>query len=564
MKRLRWQILVVVITLLVVGVLLLTQAPTLNPLSQTLPQPASGGIYTEGVVGSFGRLNPLFDLNNLVDRDVDRLLFGSLFRFDSRGLPQVDLAESWGSTPDGTIYNVTIRANANWHDGQPVTTDDVIFTLSLLRSEYSSFPADVRSLWDEVDVARLSDKTIKFTLPEPFVPFLEYLTFGLLPAHLLQNTPADQLASSGFNINPVGNGPYRFDHLMVEDGTVKGVVLVVSENYHGAKPFIEQIVFRYYTSAQDAMEAYHAGEVLGINQITTDILPEALAESNLSLFSARLPRFSLILFNLKNAETPFLQDKNIRRALLLGLNRQWLVDTYLDSQAVVADSPILPGTWAYYNGIHHVDYDPDAAIATLKTAGYILPADSTVRAKEGQQIAFTLLYPDDELHTQLAQAIQEGWVEIGVQVTLKAVSYESLLNDYLVPRQYEAALVDLDLSRSPDPDPYPFWHQAEATGGQNYSQWDNRAASEYLEQARVLVDQNVRARLYRNFQSVFAKEVPALLLYYPVYTYGVDQRVQGIQISPIYEPSDRFTNIADWYLITRRAIDETATPAVAP
>jgi len=165
MKRLRWQILVVVITLLVVGVLLLTQAPTLNPLSQTLPQPASGGIYTEGVVGSFGRLNPLFDLNNLVDRDVDRLLFGSLFRFDSRGLPQVDLAESWGSTPDGTIYNVTIRANANWHDGQPVTTDDVIFTLSLLRSEYSSFPADVRSLWDEVDVARLSDKTIKFTLP---------------------------------------------------------------------------------------------------------------------------------------------------------------------------------------------------------------------------------------------------------------------------------------------------------------------------------------------------------------------------------------------------------------
>ena len=564
MKKLRWQILVVILTLVVVGILLLTQTSTLNPLSQILPQPTSGGIYTEGLVGSFGRLNPILDLNNPADRDIDRLLFGSLFKFDSYGIPQADLAESWGNTPDGTIYNVTIRANAFWHDGQPVTTDDVLFTLSLLRSEYSAFPADVRALWDEVEVTRLSDKTIKFTLPEPFVPFLDYLTFGLLPAHLLQNVPADQIMNADFNLNPVGNGPYRFDHLTVENGQVTGVVLTASENYYGKTPFIEQIVFRYYPTAQDAMEAYRQGEVLGISQVTSDILPDALTEKNLLLYSGRLPRISLILFNLKNAEVPFLQEKSIRRALMLGLNRQWMVDTYLHSQAIVADSPILPGTWAYYSGVQHIDYDPDAAISALKADGYILPADGTVRAKDTQQLAFTLLHPDDELHTQLAQAIQKDWAGIGVQVTLQAVPYDSLLNDYLVPRQYQAALVDLDLSRSPDPDPYPFWHQAEATGGQNYSQWDNRTASEYLEQARVLVDQNVRARLYRNFQSVFAKELPALLLYYPVYTYGVDVRVQGVQIPPLFEPSDRFNNVSDWYLVTRRALDQTAAPTTAP
>jgi peptide/nickel transport system substrate-binding protein len=564
MKKLRWQILIVILTLMVVGVLLLTQTPTLNPLSQILPQPTSGGIYTEGLIGSFGRLNPLLDLNNPVDCDVDRLLFGGLFRFDSRGIPQGDLAESWGNTPDGTIYNVTIRSNAYWHDGQPVTTDDVIFTLSLLRSQYSAYPADVRSLWDEVEVTRLSDKTVKFTLPEPFVPFLDYLTFGLLPAHLLQNIPADQIANAEFNLKPVGNGPYRFDHLTSENDHVTGVVLKVSDNYYGKKPFIEQIVFRYYSSAQDALNAYRQGELLSINQIAPEILLQALSDSNLSLYSARLPRISLILFNLKNSETPFLQEKSIRRALLQGLNRLRMVDTYLQSQAVVADSPILPGTWAYYSGIQHIDYDPDAAAVALKAAGYILPADGTVRAKDNQPLAFTLLYPDDELHAQLAQFIQQNWVLIGVQVTLQAVPYESLLNDYLVPRHYQAALVDLDLSRSPDPDPYPFWHQAEATGGQNYSQWDNRAASEYLEQARVLVDQNVRARLYRNFQSVFAKELPALLLYYPVYTYGVDVRVQGIQISPLFEPSDRFVNVSDWYLVTRRAVDQTTQPTINP
>jgi len=124
--------------------------------------------------------------------------------------------------------------------------------------------------------------------------------------------------------------------------------------------------------------------------------------------------------------------------------------------------------------------------------------------------------------------------------------------------------VDLDFTRSYDPDPYPFWHQAEATGGQNYSQWNDRTASEYLEEARITADQNVRLRLYRNFQVVFSQELPALPLYYPVYTYGVDVRVQGVQLAPLYEPSDRFNNISDWYLVTSRALEQTKQPTGTP
>ena len=124
-------------------------------------------------------------MNNPADRDVDRLLFSSLLKFDSSGIPQPDLAESWGVSADGTIYNVTLRANANWHDGTPVTSDDVLFTLDLLRSQYSAYSPDVRTLWDGVQITRLNDKNIKFVLTEPFVPFLDYLTFGILPKHLL-------------------------------------------------------------------------------------------------------------------------------------------------------------------------------------------------------------------------------------------------------------------------------------------------------------------------------------------------------------------------------------------
>jgi peptide/nickel transport system substrate-binding protein len=560
MKKLRWQFLVVALTLVVVAVLLLTQQqPLVNPV---LPQPASGGIYTEALVGSFGRLNPLLDFNNPADRQVDRLLFSSLLKFDSHGVPQPDLAESWGVSADGTVYNVTLRANATWDDGIPVTSDDVLFTLTLLRSQYSAYSPDVRTLWDGVKITRLNDKNIKFVLTEPFVPFLDYLTFGILPKHLLEAVAADQLAAHGFNLAPVGSGPYKFDHLMIENGKIAGVVLTTSKTYFGQVPFMDQIVFRYYPNSQAALAAYQAGEVLGISEITQDVLTPALSETNLSFYSSRLPRLTMIFFNLGNKQLPFFQDKNVRNALLLGLNRQWMVDKLLEGQGIVADSPILPGTWAYYDGVAHVGFDPDAAVAELKTAGYVLPANGNVRAKDEVSLSFTLAYPDDDLHAQLAQTIQQDWAAIGVDVTLKAVSNDSLLKNYLTPRTYQAVLVDLDLSRSYDPDPYPFWHQAEITGGQNYSQWDNRTASEYIEQARVVADPNVRLRLYRNFQVIFASELPALLLYYPVYSFAVDQRVQGVQGVPLFEPADRFNEISNWYLITKRALDQTSQPTI--
>jgi peptide/nickel transport system substrate-binding protein len=561
MKKLRWQFLVVALTLVVVAVLLLTQQTSVNPI---LPKPVSGGIYTEALVGSFGRLNPLLDLGNPADRDVDRLLFSSLIKFDSHGIPQPDLAESWGVSADGMVYNVTLRGSANWNDGTPVTSDDVLFTLNLLQTQYSDYSPDVRSLWSGVKITRLNDKNIKFVLTEPFVPFLDYLTFGILPKHLLETIQPDQLANAGFNLAPVGSGPYKFDHLIIENGKIAGLVLTASKSYYGKVPFVDQIVFRYYPSSQAALTAYQAGEVLGISQITPDILPFALAETNLSFYSSRLPRVTLILLNLGDKQLPFFQDKKVRNALMLDLNRQWLVDTLLGGQGIVADSPILPGTWAYYDGVTHISFDPDAAVSQLKAAGYVIPPEGSVRAKDNVSLSFTMAYPDDGLHAQLAQAIQKDWAAIGVEVKLKAVSYESLISDYLTPRTFQAALVDLDLSRSYDPDPYPFWHQAEITGGQNYSQWDNRPASEYIEQARVVADPAIRTRLYRNFQVIFGRELPALLLYYPIYNYAVDQRVQGVQAAPLFESADRLNGVANWYLVTRRALDKTSQPTIGP
>ncbi len=560
MKKLRWQLIIIFLTGLVVGVLLLVEQPAAQP--NQAPQPVRGGIYTEALIGSMQRLNPILDYNNSVDHDINRLIYSGLLRFDDRGLPQLDMAESKGVSKDGTLYNFTLQKGLRWQDGQPVTTDDVIFTIDLMRNGGSLVPADLQALWKDVKAVRLSDTTLQFQLPEPYAPFLDYLTFGILPKHLLNNLTFDQVASAPFNLKPVGSGPYRFDHLMIENGQITGLVLMAWDKYYGKKPYVEQIVFRFYPDGATALQAYNDGAVQGISEITPDILQASLAESNLSIYTGRKPQLSMVLFNLKNPDKTFLQDADVRRALFMGINRQRIINQLLDGQAVLANGPILPGTWAYYDGLQTQDFDPEGAKNLLKQAGYVLAAETdTVRSKDKVALNFTLLYPDDDLHKSIAQAIQKDWANLNVQADLEPVPYDQLINDRLGQRAYDAALVDLNLSRTPDPDPYPFWDQAQAATGQNYTQWDSRVASEYLEQARIEVDLTERTRLYRNFQVVFDEDLPALPLYYPVYSYGVDKGVQGVRMGPLFDTSDRFDTILDWFFAVKRS---TSAPTSTP
>jgi peptide/nickel transport system substrate-binding protein len=564
MKKLRWQLLVVVLALAAIGALLLSQQQVSLPGIEPVDEPVAGGVYTEAILGSLGRLNPVLDYYNSADYDIDHLLFSSLVRFDSRGLPYYDLAQDMGISQDGKDYNFSIRPDAIWHDGKPVTSDDIIFTIEMIKQDAIPLPPDIKEFWGQVKVLAINEKTLQFQLPEPFAPFMDYLTFGVLPRHLLEGTNPEEMADAPFNLEPIGSGPYRFENLIVEDGKIAGVVLAAFDNYYLKKPFIEEVVFRFYPDASTALDAYEQGVVMGISQITQDVLPRALKEPNLNLFTARLPRLSMIYLNLDNPTVPFFEDANLRRALMMGLNRRWIVDRLMEGQAIIAHGPIFPDSWAYYEGVEHVNFDPDAAVALLKAEGYTIPAEGgQVRAKEGVELSFKMVYPDEELYTAIAERIREDWSRLGVKVDLEPHTYDELLADYLEPKTYQAALVELNLGRSPDPDPYPFWHQAQITSGQNYSQWDDRQVSEYLEQARVLDDVNERARRYRNFQVRFSSELPALPLFFPVYSYGVDRQVNGVSIGPLYDPSDRFNNITSWYLITGPA-QGSSTPTATP
>jgi peptide/nickel transport system substrate-binding protein len=551
MKNIRWQLIIILVTGFVIGILLISEQTGFN-IARTVS--SRGGTYTEALIGELQRLNPALDYYNSADRDVDSLIFSKLISYDENGLPQPELATDWGVSYDGLSYNFDINPDAVWHDGTPVTSADIAFTVDILRSDESVLPDDLKEFWNNVEVIPLGDKAIQFRLPESFAPFMDYLSFGILPSHLLGDLSYQEILNSSFNLEPVGSGPYQFERLITENGTIKGVVLSANSAYYGGEPLISQIVFMYYPDASSAYIAYSEGTVQGISKVSDDILDDVLNNPDISVYSAIKPEVSIILLNLNNSKVKFLQDENVRKALLHSIDRRRMIDAVLSGQGVISNMPLIPSNWAYYDGIQEFDYDTQKAAQYFGEAGFVLNSsteDAVLMNEDGTALKFELVHPDDAIHTAVAQAIQTDWKKIGVEVDLVAVPYDVLILDYLEPLTYQAALIDLNFERSPDPDPYPFWDQSQQSNGQNYAQWENSVVSEYLEEARVAVDLEERAKLYRNFQVVFQDELPALPLYYPVYNYAVDDGINGVRIGSFYDTSDRFYSILDWYLIVK-------------
>ncbi len=568
MKKFRWQLLIILVTGLVVGILLILQQMTPGEQADSTPSPISGGVYTEALVGQFLRLNPFLDLYNPPDHAVDQLLFNGLIKFDSQGIPQSDLTESWGVSQDGTVYNFSLRTDVVWHDGEPFTSSDVIYTIGLLQSQHGLIPQDLQNFWSEVEVVALSESQIQFLLPEAFAPFLDYLTFGILPQHLLGDKGLEALIDDPYNLAPVGTGPFKFQRLLVENGEIVGVVLEAFDAYFQDRPFLDEFIFRYYPTAADALAAYQDGIVEGIGDVDETILDDVLAEPDLAVYTAREPLLTMVYLNLDDPEVNFLQNPDFRRALMASINRDLIIEKVYGGQAIVAHGPVMPDTWAYYNEIEQIAYDPMAAKTLFDATGVTFNDEAGAYVtEEGLEVAVTLLFPDTAEHASIAEQIRKNWESLGISVALDPKPYDQVLTD-LAARNYQTALVDINLTRSPDPDPYPFWSQAQIQTGQNYADWDNRSASEFLEQARMTVDMGERQRLYRNFQVLFMRELPSLPLFYPVYTYAVSSDINGISFGPIFEPADRFNNVEEWYILSGRETNTgeevVETPTVTP
>jgi len=539
-RRMRWPLVLALVGALLVGALLVYLGYTVS----TEEVPAVGGTYIEGLAGNPRAINPLYADLYSVDRDIGALVFNGLTRINERGEIVPDLAVRWEVSPDARQYTFYLRPEVHWHDGAPFGADDVVFTAGVIHTPAFDGSPYLIQAWQDVQVEKVDALTVRFTLKEPFAPFLEQTTLGIIPKHLFRDTPVGDLDQAAFNTRPVGTGPYK-----VKEVAADHILLEAYEGYHGAHPYISKVEFRFYPDYDSVLAAYRRGEVMGISRIAIKDLPQARTLENLRVYTTRLSGYRIIYLNLRD---PIFQDPLVRRALLYALDRQKIVDEVLSGQAIVAHSPIMPNSWAYDPTIRQYHYDPAQARELLTRAGWVDSDGDGIRDRGGEKFEFTLATNDDPQRAAIIAEVSRQWAQVGLRVYTETPGWVELVSDYLIPRRFDAVLTAWE-QMPVDPDAYPWWHSTQITGtGQNYASWVNRDASEALEQARLTPDREKRLALYQQFQAIFADQVPAILLFYPLYHYGVDKEVRNVYISPLIEPADRFRHIADWYINTRR------------
>jgi peptide/nickel transport system substrate-binding protein len=544
-RHVRWQAILAFLGILLV-IALLSYA-TYTYTSQEVP--ARGGVFVEGVAGNPQYINPILCQYNEVDRDLCALIFNGLLKLDERGAWQPDLAESWEMGPNSDVYTFTLRSDSRWHDGLRITADDVLFTVQLMQDPDLPVLPDLAELWRSVIATKTDERTVVFHLSQPYAAFPDYVTlrwFGVIPKHYWERYAPAEIPNAQLNTQPIGSGRFKLVEMDSQHARLEPVL-----SQFDTTPYLDALEFRFYPDYPSILAAAEAGEVHGVSHILPEYQKQAESIPDLQLFTAPTPGYTMVLFNFDAADAPGLKEQPVRQALAYALNRDKLLSEIIPGVGLKADSPILPDSWAYNPNAPRYPYNPERAQKLLEEAGWIDGNKDGVREKDGHELAFTLLSDDAPHSIAITQAMVEDWGRIGVRVTPQPVSFTGMVTDFLSPRHFDAALISVELIG--DPDPYPQWHSSQISPkGQNFGGWQSREADILMEQARLAGKQEMRRQLYYEFQNIFATELPAILLYYPLLTYGASAVVHDMAVGNLNEPADRFATFAHWYINTRK------------
>ena len=513
----------------------------------TVVVPDHGGTYVEGIAGNPRAINPILSQSNPVDQDFVALIFTGLTQINDSGEVVPDLAERWETSTDGTVYTFYLRQGITWHDGAPFTADDVVFTINAIKDPAFRGEPFLSDMWNSVVVDQVGTYEVRFSLREPFAPFIGYTTVGILPVHILGMTPIEALGDGKFNAAPVGTGPFQ-----VEEASAQQLILVANPRYYGPRPFVERLEFVFFQDEQSVYEARQRSEILGIARVLPQHLQAIRDDETLTLYSAPLSGYSLIYLNLDRG---IFQDRTVRQAMMWALNRQKLVDEILGGQGIVVHSPLLPLSWAYDSEVDQYAYSPRRARTILEDGGWRDQDGDGIRERGALKLEFSLITnEDDPTRVRIIQAVSEQLAAVGVRAVPEMVGWEELTGAKLRLRRFDAVLTGWQ-NLPTDPDLYPYWHSSQANeNGLNFANYISEEADAILEEARSVHDQDRRLALYQQFQELFVRDVPSLLLYQPVYNYAVDVSVHDVQIGPLVDSSDRFRTIASWYIATQRML----------
>ena len=506
-----------------------------------------GGEYIEGVIGQPQHINPVLSTSNNVDDDLVQIIFSSLFKYDNQGKLSNDLVDRFDISEDKTQYTIYLKNNVAWHDGQPLTAADVLFTINLITDP--AYKSPLRSNWQGIETSSSDDYTLNFKIQTPYVGFLSNLTFGILPKHIWESISPEKFALTNFNLEPIGSGPYKYNPSFIKDssGNILSYKLVANPNYFGGKPYISKITFNYYPD-DTVITAYNQKEIMGISNVSPKNLSAIKLPQSTLMHKFNIPRYFAVFFN-QTKSVPLASDE-VREALAYATNRQEIIDSVLDGNGKPVYSPILPGMIGYDENADKLAFNLDKANEILDGKDWKRDNDG-FRSKGDIQLQINLVTTDWPELFQTAELIKSQWEKAGVKVDINNLSVSDIQQNYIRPREYDALLFGQVMGS--DPDPFSFWHSSQKRDpGLNLSLFGDSETDKLIDDGRIEFDTTKRASIYSDFQKKLTTEIPAIFIYSPDYVYPVNKKIQGIDIVNLVFPSERFANIDKWYIKTKR------------
>lgn len=514
--------------------------------------PTEGGVFVEGIIGTPRFINPVLTISD-ADRDLSALVYSGLMRSGNNGLIH-DLAEKHEISEDGLCYAFTLKDNLLWSDNEPVTSDDIVFTIEQIRNPIIKSPK--RASWEGVGIEKIDAKTIRFCLEKPYAPFLENTTLGILPYHLWKDILPEQITLSDFNINAIGSGPYKIEKISRNSsGIITSYTLISNTNFALKKSYIEKIVLKFYPSEKTLIDAYTKGEIDSLNSVSPKNALE-IKKSSSVLRHYFLPRIFAVFFN--QDEASLFAEQEVRTALNLSVDKNAIIEEVLQGFGVPVEGPIPPGSIGFKKATTSEETFEERlsqAKEILAKNGWKMNEEENIlekkTTKKTSKLEFSISTSNMVDLVQTSQLLKEMWEKIGAKVNIKVYEIGDLEQNVIRPRKYQSLLFGEIMGR--DPDPFAFWHSSQRNDpGLNIALYTNITADKLLEGARTTFDPKEREEKYFKFQEEIGKDQPAIFIYSPHFIYLTPTSIKNIEETSITIPSERFSQIYNWYINTKR------------
>ncbi|MGD8495373.1 MAG: ABC transporter substrate-binding protein [Gemmatimonadales bacterium] len=497
-----------------------------------------GGTVVVAGRNDLDSMNPFGTLDFESLQHQNFLLFVTLMREGPRGEPLPYLARSWSFDEDSTAVTMELYHGLTWHDGEPVTASDVVFTFERVRDPAAEYAN--RAWFDPwVGVELIDEYTLRFTVRPAANLFYGWTQLAILPEHLLGDLRPDQLPGADFGFDPVGNGPFRF----VESVPGDRWVFEANPDFPaelGGRPYVDRYVYRVMPDDATQVAALRAGEVDLLTVASPASVPTLEADSTIRLIAYDDRDFDFIAWN---ARRPLFEDPSVRRALTMAIDRQGIVDAVLEGEGVIATGPVGPWHWAYDTTDVPLPYAPDSARAALAAAGWTDTDGDGIRDRDGRPFSFTLLATPRDKWRDIAAIVQSNLRDVGIDAKVEIREIGAVQPLVTSPdRRFDALL----LTWTPDPtlDERPSWACGQMTHPVHFSSYCNPELDAVLDSLITVTDRDVYAGLVHRFDDILEADQPYTFLYYPSHLAAARVELRGV----VMDGRGNWVSVADWWL----------------